>query len=287
MIAEGCTPGVDVGDYQDYSTYFFAALAGRTRTGERLRRNPDRDGDGRVSLSEAHEYAYTEGLSSDVSRATSEYYLERWRPWYAHWQSFLPVSPDNPSAWRVQRLATNLGLPTEDLARLGRTAFMLRRNLERRIAEATAKLNEQRKQEKRLRRPLYEDFRREWPEGGQPHASAYPRFLTTQASAALEWLRNHAGYPGLVEIQDRIERDKLALLDLRRQAAGMARIQRSLELAGLRENFVRQASASERQTYAALLTCESWSLPQASSAKIPSIDSVPFASYRSRPDNNR
>lgn len=269
MIAEGCTPGVDVGEYRDYSTFFFAALAGHTRTGGALARNPDRDDDGRVSLSEAHEYAYTEGLSSDVPRATSEYYLELWQPWQARWQSFLPIAPDNPYAWRAQRLAANLGLPTGSLAELGRSAFAQRHDLERRVVEASARLAELREQEKKLRRPLDEDFRRQWPEGSQPNASTYPRFITVQAPAALEWIRNHPGYPALIEIQDHIERDELALLELRRQAAGMARVQRSLELASLHENFLRRASDQEHRTYDALLACEAWSLPQAKQTTTP------------------
>lgn len=264
--AEGCTPGVDIGEYRDYSTFFFAALAGRPHTGGVLARNPDRNGDGRVSLSEAHEYAYTESLSSDVPRATSEYYLELWQPWQARWQSFLPISPENSYAWRAQRLAVNLGLPTGGLAELGRAVFAQRRDLERRVVKATAKLAELHEQEKHLRRPLYEDFRHKWPEGSQPNASTYPRFITDQAPMVLEWIRNHPGYPALVEIQNRIERHDLALLELHRQAAGMARVQRSLELAGLYENFLRRATDQERRTYDALLACESWSLPEANQA---------------------
>ena len=52
--AEGCAAGVDAGDYRDYTTYFFAALSGRTRLGGLLPVNPDLDGDGQVSLYEAH-----------------------------------------------------------------------------------------------------------------------------------------------------------------------------------------------------------------------------------------
>src|SRR5690606_11213060 len=53
-VSEGCTPAIDVGDYRDYTTYFLAAIDGKTRTGAQLNRNPDIDRDGRVSLLEAH-----------------------------------------------------------------------------------------------------------------------------------------------------------------------------------------------------------------------------------------
>ena len=46
--AAGCTADIDEANYQEYSTYFFAALRGKTRTGTPIT-PPDYDGDGRVS----------------------------------------------------------------------------------------------------------------------------------------------------------------------------------------------------------------------------------------------
>src|SRR5690606_26698794 len=108
--AEGCTPGIDAGDYRDYATYFIAALAGRSRVDEPLTAQPDRNGDGKVSLNEAHAYAYTEGFSTDIPRSTSDYFLELWEPWYARWHSFVPLSNDNSYWLNAKRLAQKLTL---------------------------------------------------------------------------------------------------------------------------------------------------------------------------------
>src|SRR5690606_12071652 len=94
----------DAGDYRDYATYFVAALAGETRVGKSLSTQPDLNGDGKVSLIEAHSYAYTEGFSKDIPFSTSDYYLELWEPWFTRWRS-LPFAANNPYWVNAQRIA--------------------------------------------------------------------------------------------------------------------------------------------------------------------------------------
>lgn len=87
-LAEGCTLSLDEAEFRDYTTYFFAALGGRTRSGDPIEPQAvDRDGDGVVSFRESHFYALLNAHSSDLSRSTSEQYLEDWSPWYLRWDS--------------------------------------------------------------------------------------------------------------------------------------------------------------------------------------------------------
>ncbi len=74
--AAGCTPDIDEDDYHDYSTSFWAALHGQTRTGKTVP-NPDYDGNGRVSLAEAHAYALISSDTVDISNKTSDEFLRR------------------------------------------------------------------------------------------------------------------------------------------------------------------------------------------------------------------
>ena len=83
--AEGCSSSLKVGEYRDYTTYMFAALDGKTRLGDDLAYDPDLNQDQRVSLHEAHLYALANAYSTDLSRSTSEYYIEKWEPWYIRW----------------------------------------------------------------------------------------------------------------------------------------------------------------------------------------------------------
>jgi len=75
--AAGCTPEVREADYEEYSTYFWAALGGKSRTGELLEL-PDYDGDGKVSFAEAHAYVIVESDTIDIPISTSDEFLRRY-----------------------------------------------------------------------------------------------------------------------------------------------------------------------------------------------------------------
>ena len=72
--AAGCTPSINEEDYQEYSSHFWAALYGETRTGKAIDR-PDYDKDGVVSFAEAHAYSLLTSDSIDISIKTSDAFL--------------------------------------------------------------------------------------------------------------------------------------------------------------------------------------------------------------------
>jgi hypothetical protein len=262
-IAEGCTPSVDAGDYRDYSTFFFAALSGRTRAGEALSRDPDDDRDGRVSLLEAHAYAFTEGLSTDLPRTTSEYFLELWEPWYLRWHTFVGVSSENHYFQLARRLGERLGLDTSGAARLSRQAAARRGDVERRIEGVEASLRRSKQEEAPLREALLQDFEREWPNATHAHSAAYVRFVESEAPEAIEWLRRRPEFSNLTRLQEGIAAFELDALALHREAASFDRVRRALRLATILEHFEGTASDEERRAYERLRLCESWSPPPA------------------------
>jgi hypothetical protein len=75
--AAGCTADVNEADYQEYSSFFWAALAGRTRTGESVT-TADYDQSGIVSFAEAHAYAIIESDTIDVPVRTSDALLRKY-----------------------------------------------------------------------------------------------------------------------------------------------------------------------------------------------------------------
>ncbi|MEX2171692.1 MAG: hypothetical protein WD851_20405 [Pirellulales bacterium] len=75
--AAGCTPDVDEADYQEYSTFFWSALGGRSRTGETID-TADYDQNGTVSFAEAHAYAVIESDTVDVPVRTSDELLRKY-----------------------------------------------------------------------------------------------------------------------------------------------------------------------------------------------------------------
>lgn len=257
--AEGCAAGVDANDYRDYTTYFFAALAGRTRLGQPLPVNPDLDGDGQVSFHEAHLYALRVGESADLPRATSEMFLERWQPWYADWKAILGLNTETPAegvyAWLAGELMASLDLPAEERA--------LRRELRRlRAAEALEARTLKRRQRELLGRigAIQRDLRKtvaeRWPalerllrEGKEGEGGA-------DLEAATAFLRSQSRYAELAQAQDEHEANENALLASERRASRLDKVERLRKLARLQGRFASQASAAERDAYEKLLACE-------------------------------
>ncbi len=75
--AAGCTADANEADYEEYSSYFWSALGGKTRTGERIE-SADYDGNGQVSFAEAHAYAIIESDTIDVPVRTTGALLQRY-----------------------------------------------------------------------------------------------------------------------------------------------------------------------------------------------------------------
>ena len=72
--AAGCSYATERADYQDFSSYFFGALCGQDRFGDKVA-GADYDGNGAVSLHEAFCYALIHDRSSDTPVCTSDVYL--------------------------------------------------------------------------------------------------------------------------------------------------------------------------------------------------------------------
>ncbi len=72
--AAGCSYATGRADYQDFSSYFFGALCGQDRFGDKVT-GADYDGNGTVSLHEAFCYALIHDRSADTPICTSDVFL--------------------------------------------------------------------------------------------------------------------------------------------------------------------------------------------------------------------
>ena len=253
--AEGCSAGIDTGDYRDYSTYFFAALLGQARAGEALAVDPDDNGDGSVSLYEAHVYALRVGESADVPRTTSEVYLERWWPWYRRLWGSAPQPADNRYTQLALELAAKQGLPRQPQA--------LHRALrERRRAHQTQERKVERERDglsaenERLRGEIRFALEEKWPAAAYPYTLNFQRFLTQEVDAAQAFIAGHWAYPKLVRNQNRYAGLSKTLLSLERNAAQLDKIARMRRLGRILGDFARHASPEARADYERLLACE-------------------------------
>ncbi|OGI41254.1 MAG: hypothetical protein A2140_09450 [Candidatus Muproteobacteria bacterium RBG_16_62_13] len=254
--AEGCSASVDVGQYRDYSTYFFAALAGRARDGGPLLRSPDLDRDGKVSPYEAHLYAMVAAFSADVPRSTSEDFLDRWQQGLFRWRGrgHDVVQTGNVYGRLVVELARRAELDLQsdsfeqqwlqqrviESQRVRRYRLELKR-LERQIADVQAK--------------IIRDVEKDYP-GLRPQAEKMGLSVPARVRAAIVRIRRHPQYRLLVEIQDREDAGELKLLDHQRRLARLERIERLRKLSLWLHHFESTASEPEKTAYRRLLNCE-------------------------------
>jgi hypothetical protein len=75
-VAAGCTPDIREENYQEYSTRFWEALCGETRTGNIIN-TPDYDQDGATSLLEAHSYVIINSNTIDIPVKTTDVFLRK------------------------------------------------------------------------------------------------------------------------------------------------------------------------------------------------------------------
>ncbi len=257
--AEGCSASVDIGDYRDYSTFFFAALAGKDRQETPLTVNADRNGDGSVSLREAHLYALLAGRSSDLPRSTSEVYLEDWTPWYLRWPAWSPKrSAPNEYDDLVRELVQREGIESGKMM-LGEIRSR-RRDLETEASRLSREQTQLVHANSKLRLAMQEELFRRWPEARNAYTNNHRRFLERDLSAAQQFILSDPRYAELSTNQDKYWELERALVNNERALTQLEKIQWIAQLARTRALFERFASDEQQQTYKRLLACEDQSL---------------------------
>jgi len=253
LEAEGCTPSIDVGEYRDYSTYFFSALSGQTRIGAPLAFDPDRNHDGKVTLREAHFYSLVAADSVDLPSSTSEAFLERWRPWYLRWTASGP-RPDNVYSALADELAARLFVePGADAAVRAREARAEAAGQHAKIAQTRADLAGQ---IAALARPIRFALEERWPGLMRPYTHAFAQAYASDFARANLFVSRQPGYAELVAKQDEDRRLELEDLAVRRRAANLDRYLRLRDLARALRAFEAVASSTDRAAHARLVACE-------------------------------
>ncbi len=247
--SEGCSLDTNKEEYRDYSTYFFAPLNGATRNGEPLPLNPDLDGDGAVSFRESHLYALMVGESKDLSRSTSEMYLEAWEPWYLRWSR---EENRDSTYWKIAEYiaqSRRLGLDGWKLA-------AAKRRLQQAIDEVVRKQREHQDSIDEITEGIRGEVVLTWPEIEHPYTRGFLNLMQTQSAEVAAAIRELPDYARLVELQDGLSSLNAQELALERDKAQIDKIQRMKRLARLEKQFSRFAGDEEKGAFQRLLGCE-------------------------------
>ena len=250
LESEGCLLDINKSAFRDYTTYYFAPLYGKTRQDAPLPSNPDLDGDGRLSYREGHLYMLRNAESKDLSRSTSEAFLEDWQPWYLRWDT-LTENRDSLYWELAETVAVRNGLSLD-----GPDLNALRQDLRKQWKALRAERKAFRRKIKETQRAMKKRIKRRWPELLHPYTEGYRRLLETELPAVTAHIEADPDYAGLSADQDRLIAVQQELLAMERRVAQVDKVVRFKKLARLEAQFERFASASEKEAYGRLLTCE-------------------------------
>ncbi|MGD8555868.1 MAG: hypothetical protein PVJ14_00795 [Chromatiales bacterium] len=248
--SEGCTLSINEKEYKDYSTYYFAAVAGQTRTHGPLASEPDLNGDGKLSYREAHRYVLYNSVSKDLSRASSEVFLERWQPWYLKW---LPGEEDkNSFYWRAaEATARRDGIELEPSA--------LHRQYRQKASQYKRLWQQNKALEKEIethQKALQEDLTSRWPGLNKTAILSKPPVEIRELGAINAFLAENPEYRQLISDQGKHLVLKEKKLEAERKLAQIDKIVRFKKLARLEQQFADHASTTDKARYARLMACE-------------------------------
>ena len=197
-VAAGCTPDVDKSSYVEYSSYFWEALGGRTQSGEAIAR-PDYDGDGRVSLAEAHAYTVLHAETIDLPLTTSSEFLSEWSQFADDEHPELladdaPYDTVRELATPAERailegLSTQLGLEGND-----RIAEAERAGGESRRFRRGQRGRQPGRGARRLREEIADDLRARWPELSNVLNPGAIALVTTRSKEFVAAVEGHPKY---------------------------------------------------------------------------------------------
>jgi hypothetical protein len=247
LPATGCDPNPDRQAQQGYALHFFHALERRGRDGKPLVAAAiDLDGDGAVSLAEAHARTRIDLATVDVPTSTSERFLREVAPRVGPRRA-LPLPEEHAV---VRALAAQIGVAAEPTA--ARREIAVR---EAGAERARAQLERLYAAEDRAARRVTGELLARWPVLDDPWHSDFAELVRCQRSAIAAHLKASASYSEYLDTRQDVTEAEDRFWTLRRQIAPLERLTRSLETIELAERLQARGGAPW-QSFAAILACE-------------------------------
>jgi hypothetical protein len=261
-VAAGCTSDIDEEDYQEYSTYFWAALSGQTRQGKSIKR-PDYNGDGQVSLVEAHAYVSITSPTIDIPIRTSEIFLRRFSQLVDESQearhldepySVLAKAADPVTRAVLDGLSRTLGLTGEDRFKVARAR---EQSLAQERKELDKRLNEARKERDSHRKVLAKALKSHWPELSNPFHPKLQELLSEEGDPIGTFLDGQEALEKFYQALHLLGSLDGEKMEIERKQAKVLRFVRAVENVVLEGNLPLLADAEIVARYHSLCALES------------------------------
>jgi hypothetical protein len=261
-VAAGCTPDIDEEDYQEYSTFFWAALGGKTRIGEPIER-PDYDGDGGISLEEAHGYVIVHSDTIDIPIKTSGALLREYSKLpdedsgdelvgLSSYDALLEhASPVDRAV--LEQLCAKLELGGSDRVE---AANELAKRTKDEENDLNRRQRRSRRQRDRLKGRIAGDFKERWPELANAYNPLVTELLTTRCDEFIQAVESHEDYTEFTKLDAQLEEVETKKMDLDRRWVKCQRFVRVAENVALAANLPNVAEGKVIDTYQRLLAAE-------------------------------
>jgi hypothetical protein len=272
--AAGCTPDANEADYEEYSSYFWGALGGKTRTGEPIS-TADYNDDGRVSFAEAHTYAVIESDTIDVPVRTSDALLRKYSSVRKQSKDQDKDSDNNPFGRLLDAFGSDRAKdgsnelveikgPLAKLAELARpeqrailqqlpSKFGLDENpqvedieqklsqVESKVSVANAKLGTAMSTQSTTRERLQEEVREIWPELRVDNSPLAMALTSERADEFVSTVRALPAYKALDAAKERVKKFSDERLELAREEARLRRLLNTCRTVAMAANLPRIA----------------------------------------------
>jgi hypothetical protein len=279
--AAGCTPDANEADYEEYSSYFWGALAGKSRGGKAVD-SADYDKDGQVSFAEAHAYAMIESNTIDVPVRTSGALLRQYsqvgKPSkkddaeddeneYADMKGpitalMVECRPDRRAI--LEQLPVKLGLGSEPTVEDVQKRL---RDVKDKIAAADEKVAAASRTRRNALKGLRTEIYKIWPELRADYAPLAIELATDRADEFVKRVEGLPDYATLGEAKKKESALSKASLQLEREKACCERLLATCEDAVLAANLPRVASDEIAGRYNEILAMEDGSLAESTNVK--------------------
>jgi hypothetical protein len=261
--AAGCTADISEDDYRDYSTYFFAALGGKTRTGQDIKAG-DYDGDGRINLAEAHAYTILNADTIDIPLTSSDVFLRQFSKPRGIATADSPLESLLEHASPTQRAVIE-GLAQKLNLRAG-SEVASARQLADRITSDKKDSEKQRTQRwneaDNIAKGITRRLTRRWPELSSPWNPQVPQLLKEQGSEIQKTIETDRSFSrfqrSFAQFQSATDKD----LTLEHQWAKTQRFLYTVESVALAANLEQAASPQIVARYKQMVGDEAGILPE-------------------------
>jgi hypothetical protein len=269
-LAAGCTPDTEEENYKDYTTYFFAALSGKTRVGQAVER-PDYDKDGKTSLAEAHAYVLLTSDTIDIPVCTSDVLLRQFSKTKDAKVKDLVTSGTKfeelvklASAERravLEGLSKQLDLKGDDRAAAAKT-LAATLDKERRTPDARPAPGQRstRAEREQLRNQIRSKVLARWPEISNAYHPAAVEAISKESAEIVKVIENHPAFARWDKLVARDSDQSERSFELERRWVKCQRFNYVAESVALEANLEKFASKAVLAKFKALRAAENGTL---------------------------